>query len=53
VLVEPVVLALLALGTMTHSISILETDEAGLIAGFLDASEIHAAYHRVTSKAVG
>jgi chloride channel protein, CIC family len=25
-------------------------DEAGLIAGFLDEAEIHAAYHRVTSK---
>jgi hypothetical protein len=28
-------------------------DEKGLIAGFLDEAEIHAAYHQVTSHAAG
>jgi CIC family chloride channel protein len=32
---------------------LLVLDEKGLIVGFLDEAEIHAAYHRVTSRAAG
>jgi hypothetical protein len=43
----PAIGALLASGQR----ELVVLDEDGLIAGFLDEAQIHAAYHRVTSKA--